>query len=117
MRSQVRRSRQHRRHERWVPSSYYRRGPDKTLFEGEAEAPRVEVHAEFVLRASARAAREPLVQFVTNEILKLVLHPRDHPEDDLGCYSDGGQVRPWPPRERLRGGRPVSSSSAPTESS
>src|SRR5207237_672273 len=34
--------------------------PDDTLFEGETvEAPRVEVHAEFVLRASARAARDP----------------------------------------------------------
>ena len=42
------------------------------------EAPRVEVHAEFVLGASARAARDPLVQFVTNEMLKLVLHPHDH---------------------------------------
>jgi len=42
------------------------------------EAPRVEVHAEFVLRAPARAARDPLGHFVTNEVLTLVLHPRDH---------------------------------------
>jgi hypothetical protein len=79
MRSRVRRSRQHRRHERRVPSSYDLGGPNDTLFEGETvEAPRVEVHAEFVLRASARAARDPLVHFVTNEVLTPVLHPRDH---------------------------------------
>jgi hypothetical protein len=73
MRSHVRRSGQHHRHERRVSSSYYLDGANDTLFEGETvEAPRVEVHAEFVLRASARAARDPLVHFVTNEVLKLV---------------------------------------------